>query len=652
MTFLTALALAAAALIVVPYLAHRLRRRNAEEQPFPPARLVEATRPQSRRRSRLEDRALFGARAAAVLALAVLGATPLVRCSRLSLQRAGGASVAMALVVDDSMSMRAAFGPARSRFDRARQGALELLASAREGDAVAVVLAGAPARVALAATTDLGAARNAVETINESDRATDLDGALAIARGLLLPLPQIDRRIVVLSDLADGSPDGLPLGDTGTVPVWIALPELRSQGVDCAVMRADRSGARVRVEIRCGPGASAEGRDLVVEDARGAPLGRGSPGAGASAEVTVLLPSDDANPVRVRLGGGDAVAADDTAPVVAESGRASIAVVADAVSEAVATGGAPVAEQALSALKLDVDVRPIPAFPDRAEDLSEALGVLLDDPPGLTPEQRRALVTYLDGGGVLLLALGPRAAAAPLGASLEPVLARSVTWSETTSTGADPASATGELAGSAQTLLELGAPRRAVMAPDDVAAFEPIVQWTDGAPLVARRGIGRGEAWVVTLPISLDSSDLALRPAFLALLRAWEHEAHDREAAKRSEVGSTWRFPVAGNVEVVGPAGPNARPVVATRDELGMRAVPPLLGLYRVTVDGKPEARVAFPAERELDLRPRTAASTTAGDGLGQRRSSVDVSGQVALVLLAATAVEMALRMKRRPKEA
>jgi von Willebrand factor type A domain/Aerotolerance regulator N-terminal len=647
-TFLTALALAAAALIVAPYLAHRLRRRNAEEQPFPPARLVEATRPHARRRSRLEDRALLATRAAAVLALAVLGATPLLRCSRLSLQRAGGASVAMAIVVDDSMSMRASFDARKSRFERARQGGLELLASAREGDAVALVLAGSPARVALAATTDLGAARNALEMVSESDRATDLDGALALARGLLLPLPQIDRRIVVLSDLADGLPDAPPLGDASPVPVWIALPELRSKGVDCAVMRADRSGARVRVETHCGPGASAAGRDIVVEDAHGSVLGRGSAGSGPTGEVTVLLPVDDANPAAARLLGTDAVAADDIAPVLPEATRAAIAVVADSASETVATGGAPIAEQALSALKLDVDVRPIPAFPDRAEDLSGTLGVLLDDPPGLTPEQRRALATYLEGGGVLLLALGPRAAAAPLGASFEPVLVHAVAWSETTSPGGEPATAAGELAASAESLVDLGAPRRSVLAPDDVSTFEPLVTWTDGAPLVSRRSIGRGGAWVVSLPVSLDASDLALRPAFLALLRAWEREAHDREAAKRSEVGSTWRFPGAGAVELVGPAGA----IVATRDDTGMRAVPPRLGLYRVTVDGQSEARVATPSERELDLRPRAAASTAAGDALGHRRASVDVSGQVALVLLAATALEMALRVRRRPREA
>jgi hypothetical protein len=641
-SFLTTLALAAAILVIAPYFAHRLRRRRAEEQPFPPARLVQPSPPSARRRSRLEDRALFATRAAAVAMLAVLGATPLVRCSRLSLQRSGGASVAMAIVVDDSMSMRAhAGGGPASRFDRAREGARELLASARDGDAVAIVLGGNPARVALAATTDLGAARSALGALAESDRATDLDGAVVLARGLLSSLPQIDRRIVVLSDLADGRPDAAPLGDSSAVPLWVALPELRADGFDCAILRADRSGVRVRAQVTCGPGASAAGREVLVDDAQGNTLGHASVRAGQDEAVTVLLPSDDAKPVRARLSGSDAIASDDVAPIVPEAGRGAIAVVADAANEAVATGGAPIAEQALSAIKLDADVRPIPAFPDRDEDLACcALGVLLDDPPGLTPEQRHALGAYLAGGGALLLALGPHAAAAPLGASLEPVLAHAFAWRETESTGGDPASAVGELAESARSLVDLGASRRALLAQDDVAAFEPLVKWTDGAPLIARRSIGRGDAWILTLPISVDASDLALRPAFLALLGAWTREARGRAAARRSDVGSTWTFAGAHSVEARGPSGP----VPASRDERGLRLVPPVVGLYQITVDGAAEVRVAAPVARELDLRPRAAASKTAGPGVGERRASVDISGQVALVLLALVALEMARR--------
>jgi hypothetical protein len=641
-TFVTALALAAVVLILAPYAAHRLRRRKADEQPFPPARLVQPAPARARRRSRLEDRALFATRAAAVALLAVLGATPLVRCSRLSLQRSAGASVAMAIVVDDSMSMRAAIPGASSRFERAKHGARELLASAREGDAVAVVLAGAPARVGLAATTDLSAARNAIEALSESDRATDLDGAVELARGLVSPLPQIDRRIVVLSDLADGRPDAPPLGASSAVPIWIALPELAVPAIDCAAMSADRVGVRVRVHVACSPGANAAGREVVIEDDKGRALGHASLAAGVNVEATVLLPSEDSNAARVRLSGSDAVRSDDVAPVISEAGRGAIAVVADEASEAVATGGAPIAEQALSAIKLDVDLRPIPAFPDRAEDLVGVFGVILDDPPGFTPEQRHALSAYLSDGGEVLLALGPHAASAPLGASLEPLLKHAIAWGQTKSTGADPATALGEFAESARSLIDLGASRRALLAPDDVSALETFLKWTDGAPLVARHAIGRGGAWIVTLPVSVDASDLALRPAFLALLGAWGREARERAVVKRSDVGTAWKFPGARNVDVGGPSGP----IPTTRDEHGVRAIPPFVGIYRIAVDGRAEVRVAAPVLRELDLRPRAVTtSMTSGAGVGGRRASVDISGQIAFALLALVALEMALRM-------
>jgi hypothetical protein len=645
-TFLSALALAAALLVVAPYLAHRLRRRQAEEQDFPPARLVLPALPRARRRSRLEDRALFAARAFAVLLLALLGATPFVRCSRLSLQRSGGASVAMAIVVDDSMSMRAALG-GRTRFERARDGARELLATAREGDAIALVLAGAPARVTLAATTDLSAARSAIEVLAPSDRATDLDGALALARGLVASLPQVDRRVVVLSDLADGRPDAPPLGEGSPVRVWVPLPELRGDAADCALLRADRGGARVHVAVACGPGVSAAGRELVVEDAAGSALGRTVLGAGLSSlEAAVSVP-DDAHPARARLLGRDAVASDDEAPVLTEAARGSIAVVADAAEESVATGGAPILEQALAALKLDVDVRPLPVFPERAEDLAGSLGVIMDDPAGFTPEQRHALAGLLDAGGVVLVALGSHAAAAPLGASLEPLLAHAVTWTETRSPGGDPASAVGALAEPAASLADLAASRRAVLAAEDASGLDVLVRWTDGAPLIARRSIGRGEAWVVTLPFAVEESDLPLRPAFLAILDAWVRAARDRAAPKRSTVGTAWRFPGAHALQVQGPAGAmgGGSSVGTTPDDAAPRVVPSLVGVYRIAVDGKVEERVAAPDVRELDFRPRGAAAEASGEGLGSTRASVDVSGQVAFALLCLLAVEMGLRV-------
>ncbi len=646
MSFVTALALAIGLLVAAPYLAHRLRRRRAEDRPFAAAHLVPPAPPKARRRAELEDKALFTTRALAIVALAALGASPLVRCQRLALQRSGGASVALAIVLDDSLSMRAKDGGA-TRFEKARIGARELLSSAREGDAVAIVLAGAPARVALAATTDLGAARAALDGLAEADRATDLDGALAMARALVGQLPQIDKRVVVLSDLADGRPDGPPVGENSALPVWVALPELRTPVVDCAILTADRVASRVRVRVVCSFGATAAGREVALfagdKELSRSPAPTTSPG-----EVTLALLKDDPIDVVARLTGTDAIAADDEAFVVVEAGPGAIAVVAEAADETAATGGAPILEQALAALRLDIAVRPVPALPDRAEDLAAFAGVVLDDPPGLTPEQRHALGAFVEQGGTVLVALGPRSAAAPLGASLEPILARGVSWGASPVPGMNADSAAPLLADSAQSLVDLAPRGRITLAAEDVKLLEILAAWKDGPPLFARRSLGRGDAWLSTLPFAVDASDLTLRPGFLAFLDAWVGEARLRASPRRTDVGQPWLFAGAraGDLKVDGPLG-----AVAVAGEAGVaRVVPTRLGAYRIVEAGKSQLRVAAPVAREIDLRPRTAVAATGGDGLGDRHASVDVSWAIALLLLALMTGEIGLRLRARTR--
>jgi hypothetical protein len=650
LSFVFAFALAAIVLVGAPYFAHRLRRRRAETRPFAPAHLVSPAPPRARRRSELEDRALFGTRALAVLALALLGASPFVHCTRLSLSRSSGASVALAVVLDDSMSMQANVG-ARSRWDRAKDGAAELLASTREGDAVAIVLAGAPARVALAPTTDLRGARAMLDSLRGSDRGTDLDGALAMARDLVLGLPQVDRRVVLLSDLADGLPNAPPLGEGSAVPMWNALPEIVADGHDCAIVRADRAGVRVRVRVACSPGfdvTKAPARTVTVFFGDKA-LAEGSAPATEAGDVILTLPRDasqkmdEPGALVARLGGTDAVSADDEAPVVAEAVPGSVAVVVATDAETAATGGAPVVEQALSALALDVAVRPLPQIPDRADDLSAFVGVLLDDPPGFTPEERRALGGFVERGGVLLLALGPHAASPPLGASLEPFLSQPVAWASTTSPGVDPATAVGSLSESAASLVDLAARHRVELRPEDASAFAPLLQWKDHAPLVLRRTMGRGEVWVVTLPFALDASELPLRPSFLALLAGWVDAARARTVPKRTEVGTAWSFAGAHKVTVKGPGGEEL-PVL--EDGPTPRVVPSRLGFYRIQVDGRSEARVAELVPRELDLRPRKLSVTATGKAFGENRSAIDASPALAVALLVLLVLELALRVR------
>lgn len=648
MSFVTALALGLGLLVAAPWLAHRFRRRRADEVAFAPVHLVPATPPRARRRAALEDKALFGVRVAQVLGLALLGATPLVDCSRLALDR-GGASVAVVVVVDDSMSMRARSGGA-TRFERARAAALELVSGLREGDAVGVVLAGAPARVAFAVSTDVRSARDALDRLQPSDRATDLDGALDLAGSMTSELPQLDKRVVLLSDRADGRADAGPLSARGPAGVWSPL-DLGEDAADCAVVRAERSGARVRVRVACGPGASADGRSVLLAPAvGGAPLAKVPAPSGAAGDVWLApgaAPGEDAELV-ARLDGADALPEDDVAPVTARLRSGELGVVASVAAEA---GGPPVVERALTALELDLGLRPLPVVPDRKEDLAGLAALFVDDPPGFGPEVRRVLAAFVERGGVLLVALGPAASAAPIGTGLEPAVTRPLGWGPSPVKGVDLGEGRALLGEGLASLQDFAPKGRAALDPADLAGAEVLVRFADGAPLVLRRPAGRGAVWLVTVPLSIDASDLPFRPAFLGLLAAVADDARRGLAASRSEPGTPWTFPGARAVEVTPPAatGAASAPLPVTRGPSGPVVVPGRLGLHRVKVDDVDEVRVVEPVVRELDLRPRALDAQAPGARTGGAAARTDASWAVALGLLALLALELVLRFARRP---
>jgi len=669
-SFLSLAALLVAVFVAAPIAAHLLRRRQAQEEVFPPAELVPPTQPAARRRSMLEDRALFAVRAASVLLLALLGATPFVQCARLGIARKGGASAALTIVIDDSLSMRAQLdhGPIslgkQSKFARAMEAARELADGLKSGDAVAVVLAGAPPRVALAATTNLSAVKAALDGIVPSDRATDLEGAIRLGRELLRGVPHADRRVVLLSDLADGLSDGPPLGAGSEIPVWIPLPELEAKGSDCAIRRADRSGVKVRARIVCSPvrdgkdtagqTSASAGRtiEVVSQDKRiaSAPLG----GAIRAEDVVLDVPADAVKDLFVKLSPGDAIVEDDVAPVVHVDGSLPIGVVVDAATSQVATGGPPPIEQALGALQLDAEVRPLAAVPDHADELGAFAGIVIDDVPGLTPEGRKALAAWVERGGVLLSTFGKRAAAAPLGSGFDPVVPGVVRWGASPAEGAEASSAF-FLGPSAEGLSKLSPEGRASFEPIAMAGADILARWADGAPLLWRRSMGRGAVFALSLPLSTDESDFVLRPAFLALLERFVGTARSRGGARVVDVGDAFTFD--GYKDVAVEYVPGRLGEASQKQEVleqnGRRlVVASLAGLYVARIDGEQTMRIAMVPEREIDLRPRKITETARAETLGGVQPALDASPYVALGLLGLFAMELMLRTWGQRREA
>jgi len=639
MSFATLLALGLSLLVVVPTLAHLLRRGRADEQAFPPAGLVPVARATARERSRLEDRGLLLLRALMILCLAMLGAGPLVRCSRVALGRSGGASVAIAIIVDDSASMRTRLPNGKTRFQRAIDGARELLISAREGDAVALIQAGKPARLTLAAATDLQAAGRALAELRPSDRATDLSGAIALGHAALSSLPHKDKRIVLLSDMAGELP-AEPSSD-----VWAALPELASKADDCGVLRAERSGQRVTVSVACSSELAARGRTLRL-------VGK-DPALKAEARLVVqrgeqsVALDSKAEPSAVELSPGDQNPDDDRAEIAPESRGLSLAVHVDTEREAVETGGAPLLEQALHSLPYGTPVRPLAELPREAGELSDVAALFLDDPPGLTPETRSAIDAWLEGGAVAALFLGPRAHDTQLGASLEPFVRGAVDWEPLSAeTNVDTASFDW-LGTEAESLKDLQPKGRARLDTALLPGAEIAGRWSDGKVLVARQERGRGLLFSVGLPISVSVSDLPLRPAFLALLDNMVGEALRRRGPVASEAGTEWWFPALGTLTVSVNGSP-----LAVREADGQRVVTPeTTGRYELSLNGKHETRFITLAAEEVLAAPRQELPGAWRKTQASAAPQIDASPELGWLLLCLLALEIGVRLWRLQRE-
>lgn len=659
MSFTVVAALAIALLVVAPLAAHLLRRGRLRAQEFPPARWVTAVPPAARHARTLEDRGLLLTRILILLALAALGATPLVRCSRLAIDRKSGASVAVALVLDDSMSMRAHLANGKTRWTLALEAAEQMLDSMRDGDAMAIVLAGRPARLALGATANLHAGRSALSDLRPSDRGTDLAGALALARSALEKLPHRDKRTAVLSDLAVAE---LP---SSAQPLWAPVAMLRQSAADCGVARAERQGRQVSAEVVCNSESGARGRKAEVrvsaerktlrEPAARAPKDERIGRTQRERTATILVPQsgvqtlalevDNDTELDLVLSGQDAIPENDSAPVAPRPRALSVALVADPAKAAPVTGAVTVLEEAIHALSDESTVRPLPTLPEDVAALERYGALVLDDPVGFTPEARQALGRWLEQGGVAIAFLGPSSAQASLGSTLEPFLSGAVRWEATEVPGVDP-STLGWLGAEAASLVDV-APRGRLRFEGAIPAQSRIVgRWLDGIPMAIEHRIGRGKWVALGLPCSVHNSEFALRPGFLAVLDNALGLASRHNDARTSTAGTPWMFDGGSVVQIVGPRG-KLRIRTSTEEGGASRrwvAAPDDAGRYRVTIDKRTEQRFVTLDPEEVETMPIRAEGTLSRVLAAPTSNRVDVSRAVAWSLVGLLGAELVLR--------
>jgi hypothetical protein len=203
MSLLTPLGLLALAAIPVIILLH-MRHTTPSRRPVPSLRFWDAAKPKPAEERRLRRPPLslpLLLQLLAVAALALALARP-ATAARLAALAPGLHAEPRHLIVllDGSTSMSATTGtPPRTRWDAARQLALDELAPLREGDVATVILMGTrPQTLTATDAVSLVGLRERLATVPQPGGRADLDAALALASDLFLP--NLERDVVVISD--------------------------------------------------------------------------------------------------------------------------------------------------------------------------------------------------------------------------------------------------------------------------------------------------------------------------------------------------------------------------------------------------------------------------------------------------------------------
>ncbi len=187
----------------IPLLLHLLGRRRARKVPFTALAFLMNRNPRRARAIHLRERSLLAVRCAAAALIALALAKPLVPAlDDDDSVIAGAGPVALAIVLDDSMSMMTRGADGETRFEAARARVLRLLDRLPIGSTAALVASGHPARALTRRLSgDLRSVAQATRKIVHHPRRDDAARALAMAEQLLSTASDRARGLVVLSDL-------------------------------------------------------------------------------------------------------------------------------------------------------------------------------------------------------------------------------------------------------------------------------------------------------------------------------------------------------------------------------------------------------------------------------------------------------------------
>jgi hypothetical protein len=520
MSFLAPLFFAGLAALAVPVLIHLIQRERKNVVQFPSLMFVRRIPYSSIRRRRIHNWTLLMLRLAAIALIVAAFARPFFRSTTLA--AAAGGARDIVVLLDRSYSMGHG-----DQWERAKQAAVDAVASMSNGDRAALVVFSSAAEIAVQPTDDHDRLQAEIKATTLSSGSTRLGPALKLAGSLLAPSNLPRREVIVVSDFqrAAWSPgDGLrlPAGTTVT-PVSVTATNTRNVAVAPVAIQREQVSGQDRITVTASllnrSDETIENLPVALEiDGRVAQSTTVSlqPHAAASAAFPPIILTDSNTRGTVRVG-DDALAADNAFHFVLSPPRPIAVSIVNGgrgsrdqslyLTRALAIGDSP--EFEVATLGLD-DVT--------EEALSRSRVIILND---ASPSEAVAtrLQRFVERGGGLLVVFASQATWPTGRADFLPAVA----VSNVDRSRGTPAALGG---------LEYGhlvfEPFRAPRSGDFSAArfygyrrvtpandAQVLARFDDGAPALVERSVGQGRVLVWTSTLDLLWSDLAIKPVYL-----------------------------------------------------------------------------------------------------------------------------------------
>ncbi|MSO82966.1 MAG: VWA domain-containing protein [Acidobacteria bacterium] len=545
MQFIAPLFFVALAALAIPVLIHLIQREKKQIIRFPSLMFVQQVPYKSIQRRRIHNWLLLMVRLAALALIVLAFARPFFERQDLATVTGSGAREVVVLL-DQSYSIGYA-----DRWERARAAAADAIGGLGPADRGSVVLFSSGAEIALRSIPAGERARltAAVAAAQPTSGATRYAPALKVAGSILAESPLPRRDVILISDFQRGGWRGeegarLPGGSTLT-PVLIGggadAPNVSVTAVSLArsAFSNQERVAVTAVVVNRGTRSMMGGQLALEIGGRPVQTERFDVEAGGSISVTFAPVALAANHMRGTVrAGADALAADNAFNFVVSPTQPVHVVVVDRggtgsaalyLTRALAIGDAP---------HFETTVRQPDAVSD--DDLRRAAIVMLND-VAVPAALGRRLVRFVDAGGGLFVALGPRATWAPEADILPAALQAPVDRTR------GDAARIGTLEYGHPVFEPFRAPRSGDFAVARIYGYRAVApvpsaqvlaRFDGGAPALLERRTGTGRVLLWTSTLDLAWSDFPLKPVFLPFVhRAARYLSAYTEPAPWSTVG-------------------------------------------------------------------------------------------------------------------